>query len=369
MYFLLRRIWLMVIVLFQVPQSADAQAAQVIGRAVSRNPDILLSFQQPDPDYDIPGDMFGIRSRKTPDAPDCRACPGLPQAMLDQTASEFDPLPSDDLGLIRSHDFDPFFGVVDTANGTGERLNTASWAFDIGGFTDLVISIDMAAMGDFEAGDIHRGTRDAFAFDYSIDGGPFESLVASSVDTEASLEYQMELPKVGEPLIRIDDPLAMNGVTLNNVFQTLATGVTGVGNQLELRFRAVADGADEVFAFRNILVEAEAGGIAGDFNGNGVVEQGDLDLVLLNWGLGGPPPAEWVNDLPTDAIDQAELDSVLLNWGNRATSGMLQVSVPEPPATATALLLLVLACLAFGYKSSAPVMFVIRARSFRRSTE
>jgi hypothetical protein len=56
---------------------------------------------------------------------------------------------------------------------------------------------------------------------------------------------------------------------------------------------------------------------AGDYSGNGTVEQADLDLVLLNWGDPVPPiPAGWVNDLPTGTIDQDELDGVLLNWGN-----------------------------------------------------
>lgn len=57
--------------------------------------------------------------------------------------------------------------------------------------------------------------------------------------------------------------------------------------------------------------------IIGDYNGNGEVEQGDLDLVSLNWGQPAvPPPAGWVNDLPSGTIDQDELDRVSLNWGN-----------------------------------------------------
>jgi len=72
--------------------------------------------------------------------------------------------------------------------------------------------------------------------------------------------------------------------------------------------------------------------IAGDYNGNGQVEQGDLDLVLLHWGdqLANPPDAGWINDLPTGTIDQAELDAVLLNWGNAI--GLAAGSVPEPSA-------------------------------------
>jgi hypothetical protein len=71
-------------------------------------------------------------------------------------------------------------------------------------------------------------------------------------------------------------------------------------------------------------------GIPGDYNGNGQVEQADLDLVLLNWGADGTiPPDAWINDFPVDVIDQAELDGVLLNWGNMASLGAA-AGVPEP---------------------------------------
>jgi hypothetical protein len=76
-------------------------------------------------------------------------------------------------------------------------------------------------------------------------------------------------------------------------------------------------------------------GIPGDYNGNGSVEQADLDLVLLNWGTANVP-ASWVNDLPDGNIDQAELDGVLLNWGNTAPLG--SQGVPEPSTLLAALL-------------------------------
>jgi glucose/arabinose dehydrogenase len=56
--------------------------------------------------------------------------------------------------------------------------------------------------------------------------------------------------------------------------------------------------------------------LAGDYNGNGTVEQADLDLVLLAWGQPAEnSPPGWIHNLPSGAIDQAELDAVLLNWG------------------------------------------------------
>jgi hypothetical protein len=91
--------------------------------------------------------------------------------------------------------------------------------------------------------------------------------------------------------------------------------------------------------FNDILFDSVSGplvppqtGIPGDYNGNGQVEQADLDLVLLNWGADGTvPPDDWINDFPVDTIDQAELDGVLLNWGNMAARGAA-TGVPEPSA-------------------------------------
>jgi hypothetical protein len=89
----------------------------------------------------------------------------------------------------------------------------------------------------------------------------------------------------------------------------------------------------------------------GDFNGNGTVEQADLDLVLLHWGSPGEPrPAAWVNDLPDGHIDQDELDGVLLNWGNMAQQ-LTRASVPEPGALA----LLVVCATAMGLRTNSAV--------------
>lgn len=79
--------------------------------------------------------------------------------------------------------------------------------------------------------------------------------------------------------------------------------------------------------------------LIGDFNANGAVEQGDLDLVLLNWGNAAEPlPSGWIGQTPTGRIDQDELDAVLLNWG--ASEPMVAAAaVPEPAAWVTILLL------------------------------
>jgi hypothetical protein len=84
--------------------------------------------------------------------------------------------------------------------------------------------------------------------------------------------------------------------------------------------------------------EALSGAPEGDFNGNGRVEQADLDFVLLNWG----------QNLGNGAVDQAELDAVLLNWGrqegaarsappSRSVESPASSGAPQPQARAPSL--------------------------------
>ena len=93
----------------------------------------------------------------------------------------------------------------------------------------------------------------------------------------------------------------------------------------------------------SILLLPEAS--LGDYNGNGQTEQGDLDLVLLNWGANAADlPETWTNERPADGVvDQAELDRVLLNWGAGAAAPGGATSVPEPGALAMLSLLLLAA--------------------------
>ncbi|MEM8875053.1 MAG: glycoside hydrolase family 16 protein [Planctomycetota bacterium] len=75
--------------------------------------------------------------------------------------------------------------------------------------------------------------------------------------------------------------------------------------------------------------------LSGDYNGNGQVEQGDLNLVLNNWGRGSisRAPAGWINDLPDGLIDQGELNAVLTNWGSSSAPNFAS-PIPEPIAAA-----------------------------------
>ena len=90
-----------------------------------------------------------------------------------------------------------------------------------------------------------------------------------------------------------------------------------------------------------VVLEAVTAMLAGDYDGDGLVAQADLDLVLLNWGVHtgvAGVPAGWEYDLPDGMVGQAELDAVLLNWGQVAGFNDSGRSIPEP-TTAVGLVL------------------------------
>ncbi len=70
----------------------------------------------------------------------------------------------------------------------------------------------------------------------------------------------------------------------------------------------------------------------GDYNASGSVEQGDLDLVLNNW---GGPRGAWnnVTGFTTAGVDQEELDRVLNHWGSTNIPNFNTIDLPEPAGT------------------------------------
>ncbi|SEN70521.1 Ig-like domain-containing protein, partial [Palleronia pelagia] len=109
----------------------------------------LLSYSNPfDPagggtGFASPGDGFGIFDRDD--------SASVPFALLDDSLAIFTP---DSLGIIKDGNADAFFGITDTENGDNAGPVTAEWVFDIAGFSDLELSVDFGAMGDFESSDV-----------------------------------------------------------------------------------------------------------------------------------------------------------------------------------------------------------------------
>ncbi len=238
--------------------AGSAQAAVSIGTAVSENAandnfltEIIASLDLP---YDgnamltqwFGGDMFGITSRPLAAA----TVNGMPFAMNDDSAGTFT---ADNQGIIDTGDLGRFFGAVDTVNGSeADGTGVARWTFSTGGFSNLSVDIDFAAMGDFEASDLYN-------FEYSYDMGVnYVPLFTSSVDELGAKNYTME----GGAVFNLFDPLSMNGTELDNNFQTISAGTTGAGAEFWIRFTGTTNGGTEAYAFRNINVIPTPGTIA-----------------------------------------------------------------------------------------------------------
>jgi hypothetical protein len=105
--------------------------------------------------------------------------------------------------------------------------------------------------------------------------------------------------------------------------------------------QGIAGGVVEIPVAYEVVVR-----LPGDYSGNEVVDQADLDLVLTSWGKPYDElPGTWAGDVPTEGIiGQAELDAVLTSWGHTggalAAGGLPASGVPEPATAALLLCLL-----------------------------
>jgi len=220
---------IVVIFLTSAPATAQTIAYDMVGSA-SLN---LTSYTNPwTGAFTSAGDGFQKYRRGV--------SPSIPFSVLDDTLSIF---PGDTLGVIGEGNTDEFFGVTDTQNGDNSGPVTATWVFDVGGATNLVLSIDMGAMGDFEA-------SDSFTWSYSIDGGATLVAFSNSVDEAGSYTYTLD----SGTAVTLNDPMLVGGTILTNNLETFSAPLTGSGSQLTLTLTAQTDGGSEAFAFQNIFI-------------------------------------------------------------------------------------------------------------------
>lgn len=169
----------------------------------------------------------------------------------------------------------------------------------------LMVNIQVAAMGDFEAGP----GGDSFVFEYSIDGGAFQPLFTSSVDEAISQTYVMDK---GTSVV-LDDPLSINGVVLNRQFQWISAAIPGGGSQIQIRFTATNDGPNEAFAWRNLHIYGQdSGATVGHAGGSqssidkfaAYVADADYTIAGDMFGIRSRPNPG-IPGLPVDIVDNS----------------------------------------------------------------
>jgi hypothetical protein len=194
----------------------------------------LLSYQNPYTDaFTQLGDGFQIYQREQ--------SLSIPDTLLDDSSSK-----NDDQGIVDSTNLTAFFGIVDTINGDNlSSFVTASWDFDITNLELQSLSMDMAAMGDFE-------TSDSFNWQYSVDNSPFTSLFNGMVNQDLDQDYRLE-----DGVIRtLNDPLVVNSIRLNNQLTSFSSNFVGSGKQLRIHLNAKVNGHEEALVFQNITLSA-----------------------------------------------------------------------------------------------------------------
>lgn len=153
---------------------------------------------------------------------------------------------ADRLGLISDVNIsDSVFAVSDTVNSDNSSgWAEAFWTFDTSNHLVEFISIEFAAMGDFES-------SDQYHIDYQINAQPFESLYEIETDTAGQMSYRL----ASTQLVELNDPLTVNGHTLTNQFEAIESAMLNkLGHSLTLRFTARADSGAEVFALKGISI-------------------------------------------------------------------------------------------------------------------
>ncbi|UTW56560.1 hypothetical protein [Kordiimonas sp. SCSIO 12610] len=281
------------------------EANIVFGTAVTGSDDDVDPVQSiSTDDFSSAGDGFGIFQRGV--------SPSIPFALLDDTTT----FASDNLGIVQSTDTAEFFGVTDTQNGDNNGPVTAEFTFDIGGASNPFVSLDLAAMGDFEA-------NDTFTFEVAFDDGSFAPLFTLTTDEDGVLSYTLEDGRV----VELNDPtvLSESGTVLSNVFQNFFSQIEGSGDTLTLRLTAQTDGS-EAFAFRNVVVSnfapedsTQVGDLVDGDGGDGGTGGGDGD---------GPATNIVINEIDADNVGTDSSEFIELydgGVGNTPLDGLVLV--------------------------------------------
>lgn len=119
-----------------------------------------------------PGDYFGVGNRN--EWPQGFPNPGVPFSIGDDSAFGYsnggDPFPADTEGVYgMNSDFENHFFAISDSDEFGAD-QTANWTFNISGFTDLSMSMDMGGISNDSFGGYALGV--GMTLMASIDGGP-----------------------------------------------------------------------------------------------------------------------------------------------------------------------------------------------------
>lgn len=216
---------------------------------------------------------------------------------------------NDRLGLRFEVDFDVTDTMIDIDGGLGDLEDIFSGARGEG--STLTLRGTSMLLADTIEDGVDLVLEDEAVASF-VDSGPVGG--ASQLVDQSNGESTVTVNSTGaELVIRNDsdfDPRAfiINGLTgLTYLEDPTAWNVTDWNGLTPLASLRLAGGP----------------AVEGDFNGDGQVDNGDLNLLLGSWGDSTVPP-EWINGF-TAPVDNGELNALLGNWGFGVSA-----AVPEP---------------------------------------
>ncbi len=165
---------------------------------------------------------------------------------------------SDGAGILQSMKTDNVFALQDVKNDDNPfaPFGTAQWVFDVSGYTNLSVSIDFAAIGDFDDED---GTADDDILGFTAQvgsaagAGAVQDIFTFTVIEGVSQIYTLE----STAPVAFEDPLSVNGTLLNNNLQKFTAPVSGSDAVLTLTFNVQQDSSSEAVVIDNILIEGD----------------------------------------------------------------------------------------------------------------
>jgi|GEM_PF-6929320 len=263
--------------------------------AYSAVPDLRLTIGQPGTFPSSSNDLWGPVSDSVNDQV-------LDDSLLD---------PFDAFGILPPSHVGRVFAAEDLENPDNPGAQaSATWTFDVSGFAELTVSIDAAAMGNFDnlSCPLPPCLPDRYDFTVSLDNGPEVPLFTSAVLEATIQSYTLQ----SGVQVAINDPLTLNGVVLNNQFQTISAPVVGLGSTMTITLRGQGDGTEEVFLFDNIVIAGTpASPCDPDVNQDGNADQDDV-AYLINVIGGGLNPTGIDPDFNRDGnADQDDVASLI----------------------------------------------------------
>ncbi|MEM1097182.1 MAG: hypothetical protein AAGH92_00195 [Planctomycetota bacterium] len=260
---------------------------------------------------------------------------GTPGATFIEALTEDADFADFDLGVL-TYDDATLTGLgIETIGVDAVSLDLDGTEFQSTNRTELFAGADAPPFGPEG-----RSNRNEFANTVSLEASNFSGTgltftdgVLTSIDFTADAAVELVLAALPTATLRAEGKLTFAD-------SSFAFQIDGQDNLL-----TAATNVRLILNRSGSLTLGPPSSLAGDFDADGAVAQGDLNLVLNNWGQATAPG--WIALAQLEGtVDQAELNAVLNNWGASQTTPGLGVSqVPEPGVVAWGL-----ACVGMFYR-------------------